>query len=157
MLHCYGRFHLPCFTDSKSRPDRKLVSRFLIFPRRTRKAEANSEIHYWAERSLAGLLPLRRLVTVLQDPARRTGTKSAGNPEAGSRRRGHQLRFNRRAQELRRPATYHLSAPLRPRIEDHTCLRHPERNRQAGHAHLRHPVSWCVHHRPAGQSCREVL
>ena len=73
---------------------------------------ANSEIHYGAEGRRARLLPLSGLVTLLQDSARRAGTKSAGYPEAAARRRRHQLRFNGRAQELRRPAAHNLSASL---------------------------------------------
>ena len=43
------------------------------------------------ERGHARVLPFRGLVTVLQDPARRAGTASGRDPEAGSRCSGHQL------------------------------------------------------------------
>src|SRR5258708_38235614 len=43
------------------------------------------------ERCRARVLPFRGLVTLLQDPARRAGTEPERDPEAGTRRSGHQL------------------------------------------------------------------
>ena len=57
---------------------RKLVSQFLIFRQGPGKQDANFEIHYGPERRRAGLLPLRRLVGILQAPVRRAGARSDG-------------------------------------------------------------------------------
>src|SRR5260370_14805553 len=121
-----------------------------FFSARPDRSPPNTEVHYRCQGDDAGLLPLGRLVTVLQDPARRAGTKSGRNQGTGPRRGRHQLRLSGGAEELRGSATYYLSAAFGSGIKDHPRLRHSERDRTERHCVLRHSLSWYVHLRYPG-------
>ena len=80
-----------------------------------------------AEGRHAGVLPLRRLVTLLQDAARGAARPLRGHHEAGPRPGRDQLRPAGDAEEVRRLARHHVSAALRSRLRDHQALRPAQR------------------------------
>ena len=121
-----------------------------------------------AEGRDARVLPLRRLVTLLQDAARGAARPLRRHPHAGARPRRHQLRPARDAEEVRRFARNHVPAALRSGLRHHpplwaaqrdhgpedprsTACRipglHPRRQGTRGGALLRGCVSGAVHRR----------
>src|SRR5260370_11820704 len=75
-----------------------------FFSARPGRSPPNTEVHYRCQGDDAALLPLGRLVTVLQDPARRAGTKSGPNQGTGPRRALPTLPLTGGGEEIQRAA-----------------------------------------------------
>ena len=108
-----------------------------------------------AERADAGVQPLGRLVTVLQDAARRAAKPLSGPPEPGARRRRRHLRPHCSSGGVRGRPRHRDSAPVRRGLGDHPRLRPPESGDAPGAGPrrparddapaLRHPLPRHVH------------
>src|SRR5258707_4588920 len=106
----------------------------------------------------ARLLPLRRLVTVLQGPARGAGEREGSAPEARSWPGRRELRQRRHPQGLRDAQEDRLPASLRSPIKRDSGVRHLERGRLPARATgPRRPLPRHLRDRRAGHRALQIL